>query len=109
MPPWPARARVAPYRSPAAHSVLPYLPPHWLSSIVSCLSAASFVSPIHLLHASLILINMWISGYTGLGRRGLEKRLLGCCCHGASSILLLLLLLLAPTGLPVHRLVLPGP
>lgn len=90
-------------------------PPRWLSSLVSCLSAASVVSPVHLLHASLNLTNTWISGYAGLGRRGWEKQLLGCCCHRAASALLLplllplLLLLLPPFGLPAHHPLLPGP
>lgn len=76
-------------------------------AVIHCLSlsAACFASPIHFLHASLILINMWISATRGwgdwAGRRSSRDA-------GASSALLLL----APMGLPGHQLcpmALPGP
>lgn len=78
-----------------------------------CLSAACFALPIHFLHASLILINMWISATRGwgdwAGRRSswdaATTELPAPCSHSRWPAL-------SPIRLPVHQLcptVLPGP
>jgi len=78
-----------------------------------CLSAACFASPIHLLHASLILINMWISATQGWGEwaggssssYAATTELPGPCSRARWP-------LLAPTWLPAHQpclTALPGP